>query len=580
MRLTLRGKILLLFVMLALIPLGVSSFSMITVTRDELKSSVNDSLVNTADQLAREIDNLYMNVWRAPLLLIRRAVDNPNLGVEEKVALLASGIQDIEDFMAIQLTVEGYPPALFIKENFKINLEAAGLDPSPILQMTEGESQGIKRDRDGFFTGDLIYIPQTDDWLISIVVPLEEPVGGYFAAISARVNLRRLRDRFADHPFNRIGSVLLVNSQGNGVFDPEKKSLTGYSVVQTAQRLLESGVQAVSVEPFTGPEGRAAMLGGYAIPSGFPWAVIVTIAERDAYLVVEKMQNYLTFWLVLGLIAAVLGAVVFSGRITRPILEIGSVVEQVGRGNLNVRVSGLKSRDEISELGQRINGMIQGLLERFHLQKFVSGQTLDAVKQAGMEGVRLGGERKYATVFFSDIRNFTSFSEKVEPEIVIEMLNTYLRAQAKIVRKHQGDIDKFVGDELVAVFQGKDMVKNAVLCADEIQQEMARLNRDRSEWDIGVGIGINTGHMVMGAMGSEERMDYTILGDAVNLGARLCSQAGAGKIILSETAYQEISGLGVFECVKKEPIKVKGKAEPVQIYEVAGCLLKTEGETS
>jgi adenylate cyclase len=106
--------------------------------------------------------------------------------------------------------------------------------------------------------------------------------------------------------------------------------------------------------------------------------------------------------------------------------------------------------------------MIIGLRERFHLEKFVSKQTVDYVQRASEMGVKLGGERKVATVFFSDVRGFTAFSEKVEPERVVGMLNSILSRQAAIVKKYDGDIDKYVGDELVAVFQGEQMVKNAV----------------------------------------------------------------------------------------------------------------------
>jgi adenylate cyclase len=271
-----------------------------------------------------------------------------------------------------------------------------------------------------------------------------------------------------------------------------------------------------------------------------------------------------------GLFVAVLGAVFFSRRISRPILEVSRVAEEVGKGDFGVRVSKSRSNDEISDLGKRFNKMIEELRERFELQKFVSGHTIDAIKQAKEEGMKLGGERKRATVFFSDIRGFTAFSEKVEPEVVVEMLNKYLRCQAQVVHKYHGDIDKYVGDELVAIFKGNYMVKNAVLCAIEIHKEIAKLNAEHPEWDIPVGIGINTGDVILGATGSEERMDYTMLGDTVNLGARLCSVAGHHQTIISESSYREIADLEWIEVARLDAVQVKGKAEPITIYEVKG----------
>jgi len=242
------------------------------------------------------------------------------------------------------------------------------------------------------------------------------------------------------------------------------------------------------------------------------------------------------------------------------------VVQEVSQGNLTVRVVGVNSRDEIGLLAQRINEMIRGLTERFNLEKFVSAQTMSAVKGSDAGGIRLGGERRFVTVLFSDIRGFTAFSETVGPEVVIDMLNTYLRHQAYIVKQFRGDIDKFVGDELIAVFQGGDMVINAALCAQAIQVKVAELNQELQKWPIQVGIGISTGEVVMGAMGSEERMDFTILGDTVNLGARLCSHAGAGETLLSEAAFRRLPAASGIIARPLRSIEVKGKAEPVKVY--------------
>ena len=116
--------------------------------------------------------------------------------------------------------------------------------------------------------------------------------------------------------------------------------------------------------------------------------------------------------------------------------------------------------------------MIKGLQERLHLTKFVSDEALTAVEEADLKGLALGGVRKDATVLFSDIRGFTSMSEKMEPEEVVNMLNTYFDKQTEVVQNFRGDIDKFVGDELMAVFKGETMANQAVDCAVKIQKVM------------------------------------------------------------------------------------------------------------
>ncbi|MBI4427755.1 MAG: adenylate/guanylate cyclase domain-containing protein [Ignavibacteriales bacterium] len=253
--------------------------------------------------------------------------------------------------------------------------------------------------------------------------------------------------------------------------------------------------------------------------------------------------------------------------VVKPVQVIEGVAQRVGGGDLSAQAE-VNSKDEIGNLAQRINEMVIGLRERFHLQKFVSQQTVEAVRRADLSGVRLGGERKVATVFFSDIRGFTAYSEKVQPERVIAMLNHCLSRQSALVRKYGGDIDKYVGDELVAVFEGEEMVNNAVRAAIEIQKDIENNASVEEKGVINIGIGINTGEMVMGAMGSDERMDYTVIGDNVNLGARLCSAAKASQILVSESAATYIKTTSEFKLHELDPLVVKGKEAPLKVYEV------------
>jgi adenylate cyclase len=575
-RFSLRNKLLFFSVILALIPLGIAGRTLITITQDELKSSINEELSTVAHNLTEEIDDLYRDTWYAPLLLIRNAVDNEHLGATEKAALFLNGIKDVPDIVSLQLTAEGVPTPLLLvtQEQFIKTLQEAGVDPRSVLRVSH-ESISRLRDQERVSRDNLAYLTETDTWLLTMVVPLERKILDYSVTLCARINLDRLKERIASHHFTRRGTIILVDSAGQKILDPQRPNLRGLSIVQAAIQLLASGSRAIGVEPYTRPTGQK-MLGAFSFPRYFDWAVIVEENEADAYLAITKMLHSLLIWVLIGFIVAALGAIVFAQRISRPIVKIGRVAQLVGKGDFTVRVRDIKTRDEINELGTRMNEMIEGLHERFQLQKFVSEQTMHAIKGSDAQGVRLGGERRKATVFFSDIRGFTAFSEKVEPETVIDMLNTYLRVQASIVREFHGDIDKYVGDELIALFQGEDMVQNAVLAAAEIQTQTTTLNEAHPEWDIGIGIGINTGDMVMGAMGSEDRMDFTILGDAVNLGARLCTHAARGQTLLSETAHSEIEEIEWIQTTKLEPISVKGKSRPINIYEIVGVQPKPE----
>jgi len=246
------------------------------------------------------------------------------------------------------------------------------------------------------------------------------------------------------------------------------------------------------------------------------------------------------------------------------ILKVGSIVKGVGRGDFETKII-IDSSDEIGELGGEINLMIDGLRERFKLTRFVSKSTLDHVRD-GRE-ISLGGEKKTLTILFTDIRNFTNYSEDKDPQSVLEMLNRVMNLQAEIIHNYGGDIDKYVGDEIMAVFDGDDMAYRAVKAAEDIRSELKKFNMNQTI-PVYIGFGINTGEMISGNMGSERRIDRTVIGDAVNLGSRLCSVAGKNTIVLSEFTYDIIKDR--INVKVHDPIKVKGKDKRVKIYTLVG----------
>ncbi len=265
------------------------------------------------------------------------------------------------------------------------------------------------------------------------------------------------------------------------------------------------------------------------------------------------------------LLVALLLALGLSRTVIQPVRHIGSVADAIGEGRLDAKVE-LESLDEMGRLAIRINDMVEGLRHKFELSKFVSRDTLKRIEESPT--VRRGGARRLITVLFSDVRGFTAYSEQREPEQVVEVLNHYLQAQADVVARYNGDIDKFVGDELMARFRGEDHARRAVMCAVDLVAAAERLARETPDGgdELAIGVGVNTGVMVLGAMGSEDRMDFTVIGDAVNLGARLCSAAAPGEVLLSDATLEAAGALEDIDVVAMEPIKVKGKEQPIPIH--------------
>jgi adenylate cyclase len=206
--------------------------------------------------------------------------------------------------------------------------------------------------------------------------------------------------------------------------------------------------------------------------------------------------------------------------------------------------------------------MVLGLRAKTQLERFVSRGAAHAAAAAGPSGVVRQGERRLAAVLFSDIRGFTRFSETVPPEVVVEMLNRVLDAQARLVVAHGGDIDKFVGDALMAVFHGAEAARRAVESAVDMVAAV-REARVATE-SFSVGIGLAFGEVVYGGVGSEARLDFTVIGDVVNTGARLCSAAEADEVLVTgEVARACQDALAGIELVPHPPLEVKGKREPV-----------------
>jgi adenylate cyclase len=575
-RLNLRNKLLLFAVVIAIIPLLIAGQSLIRIARDEMKSSANEQLVATTRQVADEIDTYFEQTLMAPLLLIRSALDDEKLGIEEKIALLTHGIADLTDVVALQITIEGGNlPLVVSQDRYADELRAAGVDPLTVLRTpTDVMGAFIASGREREIAVE--YVAETGDWLATVMLPLEAPVANQRAALSARIDLDRLRQAVAGHPFQRTGAIDIVDANGQQVLGEAVVDLAGRAIVQDALSRIETGTPVVAVESYTRPDGELA-LGAFAVPGAIPWAVLVEKSEADAYFAVGEMIRSLGIWIAVGLVAAAIGALVFAFRISRPILRIGEAATEVGRGNFAARVTDVHTRDEIGDLAGRINTMIVQINERFQLAKFVSGGTIAAIQKSDSGGVRLGGERRVVAILFADIRGYTAFAEPRSPETVVEVLNSYFQRLADIVSAHRGDIDKYVGDQIMAVFLGENMAADSTACCLAIQDAMDELKAEHPEWGLDIGIGVDMGDVVMGAMGSKERMDYTVLGDHVNLAARLCSYAAARQSIVSETVAERIRTNPAFRLEALEPIRVKGKSAALNVYSVTRAAGAADG---
>jgi adenylate cyclase len=207
-------------------------------------------------------------------------------------------------------------------------------------------------------------------------------------------------------------------------------------------------------------------------------------------------------------------------------------------------------------------------------KKYVSKQIVDQLLEND-DMLNLGGQEQEATILFSDIRGFTSMSETMAPNEVVETLNEYFNLMIEIIFKYNGTLDKIIGDALMVIYGAPNSTEkdteNAVLTAIEMQEKLIEFNQQRiihSKMPITIGIGINRGKVISGNIGSRQQMNFTVIGDSVNLASRLCSVAKADEIIVSDAVWKQIKTNKIFKNRKLNPVKVKGKAKPIEIKEI------------
>ena len=216
--------------------------------------------------------------------------------------------------------------------------------------------------------------------------------------------------------------------------------------------------------------------------------------------------------------------------------------------------------------------LAESAVQRSALERFLSPDVVDMITK-DPAGVKLGGVNQKVSVMFADIRGFTPLSEKMAPEKIVELLNEYFTRVTDTIFDNGGTLDKYIGDAVMAVFgapisKGNDAV-NSVKAAVEIQKLLVEMNRDaaaRSWPELHVGIGINTGIVTAGNIGSPRRLDYTVIGDTVNTASRLMSNATPGQIMVSRSTADELGSR--FQLTALPPLKVKGRVELVEAYSV------------
>ena len=317
--------------------------------------------------------------------------------------------------------------------------------------------------------------------------------------------------------------------------------------------------------------------------------VITTISEQSVYAVINRTTYRIILFSLAVLFVAIILIRLFSNSITNPIKELVAASSKIEHGEFELDIKP-RTHDEIGLLTSSFVQMGKGLAEREKLMISFSKFTNKTVAQKAANGeLTLGGENRNATIFFSDIRSFTAMSEKMQPNEVVEFLNLYMTKMVECVNKTNGVVDKYIGDAIMAVWGAPESggspavdALNAVIAALMMRGALYKFNKERAEKGlppVRIGCGINSGPVVAGQIGSEERMEYTVIGDAVNLASRTeaLNKPFATDILITENTYNLIKEKLVVE--EMPGVHVKGKTDAIKMFAVINIKGKGKPET-
>ncbi len=349
---------------------------------------------------------------------------------------------------------------------------------------------------------------------------------------------------------NKIGSALENNYVKSNV-KHEKKVTYFNCTLPTGEKILNL-IQPVV---FKGKE-----LGEVHV--GVSIDFIERAIKKDRDLIIIKAL----FIIAVGIGIAILIGLWFSN----PFSELLIAIQEIGKGNYKHKVK-INRKDEFGTLGLAFNKMSDELnmnaLMKESFGKYIGSDILQMII-SNPESEWLKGVKNEATIIFTDVRGFTAYAETKEPEEVVENLNEYFEIATNTILYFGGYVDKFIGDAVLGVFGipvfQKDHAKRAMMATIALQKrfESNKKNSLLSK----IGIGVNSGIVVSGNIGSQQKMEYTVIGDSVNVASRLSSLAGPGEVIISKTVYDHLRDEIKVEALG--PKKIKGKAEPVETFKI------------
>ncbi|MDR1230230.1 MAG: HAMP domain-containing protein [Spirochaetaceae bacterium] len=569
-------KLVIIITTLLLVSLGAITFLVSWLVSQDVQITAEDTNFSLNRQLSTEAATFLQTAHSASLMLI------DILGVNQSPAWIQQ-TQDTffrqnESIAALLLlqSAENASPVLsddgdrfFINETFFRTNE---IDPSSVESFAHVDGDRLRRTRSGEisvlnvtlrFTVSLLalYFPFVEDGVMYPAVVLFSP------------------DALAD-TFGMGNSVsFLLNGDDEILVHPDSELMD--AGVSMAANVLVREMRLRTDNRFQtryADEDGIEYFGAFQKLDIAGAAVITSIPEEMVFEGVNRttIRNIYLTAAILSL--SIMFIYLFSKTISIPLRRLTRAAGEIEQGNFEQDIE-MRRQDEIGVLTDSFVKMGKGLAERERLKDAFGRFSNKSIVEQAMRGeLALGGETKHATIFFSDIRSFTAISEKMEPDEVVRFLNDYLTRMVACINKTGGVVDKYIGDAVMAVWgapvSAGSAANDALACVNAalmMRGALREFNADRGGEKkpiIKIGCGINTGPVVAGQIGSVERMEYTVIGDAVNLASRTeaLNKPLGTDILITENTWQLIRQYLITE--EMPPVMVKGKEKPIRMFAV------------
>lgn len=545
-----------------------------------LKKSIlqreRDFNLSITEAKAKEVDS-YIDKQTATLnFLAKQLLINPDTTDVFKINLDLYGIE-IVSAQSLETKIKSYRSDWIFEDNEELKNTRLSYQKSLIQQIQYNSNRFITMNSSSLFPAKDKSSPQPT---MTLAIPYSKINGKLDQVIIAHLSTRHLQKLFSD---TKLGKMKLFNDWGYSISSSDESFITKTQDISKTD--IFKFINNYPLPNYSGlyeteDDGDISSLmlsfaksqRGLIVISEIPTDVLIAPAQLIGLMTLRLSGYFLAGSLFLLFI--------FSLKLTQPLEQLSEISLEIARGNFEHRPSDtLKQffKDEVYTLSIAVDRMVKGLKERNRFKTLFDKFHGSAVTEDLMKNeVALRGEKKKVFVFFSDLRGFTSMSESKDPSQVVEMLNEYFSFMVPIINQYNGVVDKFIGDAIMAVWgvpnAAPDDGKNALLACIKMRLALEKLNQtrvNRGEPELWIGMALHYGEAISGTIGSEQRMEYTVIGNTVNTASRIeaSTKAFGTDLLVSEEVKSQFED---FIYLEAGTVEVKGRSEPLKLYKVSG----------